>query len=272
MKILITGTSGFIGKSFQEHFEQTNEVVTWSRNSISLTAALNLYRPELILHCAAEIYNADVMQQSNIGLVYEILEWQRLNPAARMITIGSSAEYGPVDRATRETDRINPQNVYEATKGAATLLCQGYARQFGIHTCVSRIYSGYGAYERSRRLFPTLYRAFFKNEPMTVFEGVHDFIYIKDFIRGIEILIAHDWPAGELVNFGSGVQTTNSQVLAAWERVTGRQAPVTFKDSFMRAHDTLVWQCDTAYAREQYGFTTEYTLDAGIADMIERLQ
>jgi nucleoside-diphosphate-sugar epimerase len=107
---------------------------------------------------------------------------------------------------------------------------------------------------------------------MTLFEGVHDFIYIEDFIRGIEILITCDWPPGEIVNFGSGVQTTNSEVLAAWQRVTGTTANVTFKDSFMRAHDTLVWQCDTAYAQQQYGFATEYTLDQGIADMIKRLQ
>ena len=55
MKILITGTTGFIGQSFWEHFAQSNEVVRWGRDTTSLTAALDLHLPDLILHCAAEI-------------------------------------------------------------------------------------------------------------------------------------------------------------------------------------------------------------------------
>jgi nucleoside-diphosphate-sugar epimerase len=253
MKIFITGTTGFLGRSLKEHFELNNEVIEYIRGS-DIVMALEASKPELIIHCAGEIYNADLMYRTNVLLVNEILEWVRRNPTTRMIQIGSSSEYGPVSRPTNETDPINPQNVYEATKGAATLMCQGYAKQFNLQICVARIYSGYGPHERSHRLFPRLYRAFFCNEPMKLYDGVHDFIYIDDFVRGIDILVNSSWPAGEIVNFGSGIQYRNREVLEAWERVTGRKGPVEYIDHFSKPHDTDFWCCDTSYAKMQYKF------------------
>lgn len=271
MKIFITGTTGFLGRSLKEHFEQSHEVVEYVRTA-NLTMSLIVAQPDLIIHCAGEIYNADKMFATNVGMVEEILEWIKRNPETRLIQIGSSAEYGPMHRATSEVDPINPVDVYQATKGAATLLCQGYARQFGLQTCVARIYSGYGPHERPHRLFPRLYRAFFHNEPMKLFGGVHDFIYIDDFVRGIDMLTQTPWPAGEIVNFGSGRQYTNRAVLDVWEQVTGQHAPVEYEDRLSKAYESDVWVCDTSYARMQYKFQTEYSLEDGIRDFIKKMQ
>ena len=270
MKIFITGTTGFLGRSLREHFEVNYEIIEYQRGT-DVFMALEANQPNMIIHCAGEIYCADLMYDTNVRLTHDILEWVRANPLTRMITIGSSSEYGPVPRATTEQDPIRPQNLYEATKGAATLLCQGYSRQYDLDILVARIYSGYGAYEREHRLFPRLYRAFFNNEPMTLYAGVHDFIYIEDFVRGIDQLLHRDWPAGEIVNFGSGVQTSNYAVLEAWQRVTDRTGAVAYIDQKNKAHDTDIWLCDTTYAREQYGFSTEYTLEQGIADFIRKM-
>ena len=271
MKILITGTTGFLGMSLKEQFETAHTVSEYVRGT-DMTAALMVNKPDVIIHCAGEIYNADKMFATNVGLVEEILEWVKRNPATRMIQIGSSAEYGPMHRATAEQDRINPVDVYQATKGAASLLCQGYSRQFGLQTLVARIYSGYGVNERPHRLFPRLYRAFFDSEPMKLFGGVHDFIYIDDFVRGIEMVLAQPWPAGEIVNFGSGRQYTNRAVLEAWQQVTGHSAPVEYEDRLSKAYESDVWVCDTAYAQQQYKFQTQFSLEQGIEDFIKKMQ
>jgi len=271
MKIFITGTTGFLGKSLKEHFEKTHEVIEYTRGT-DIFMMLEVSKPDLIINCAGEIYDTNRMYRTNVDLVEAILEWVKRNPTTRMIQIGSSSEYGPVARPTCEVDPINPQNVYEATKGAATLMCQGYSRQFNLDICVARIYSGYGPYERERRLFPRLYKAFFHNVPMKLYDGVHDFIYIDDFVRGIDMLIREPWPRGEIVNFGTGIQYTNHAVLQMWEKVTGRTAPVEYIHEFMQAHDTKFWCCDTSYAKMQYRFVAEYSLEDGIRSMIERLQ
>lgn len=271
MKIFITGTTGFIGRSLKDHYEKDHTVIEYVRGT-DIYTALETAQPDLIINCAGEIYKPELMFATNVALVEIILDWLRFNPAARMIQIGSSAEYGPMSRASCETDAINPVDVYQATKGSATLLCQGYARQYGIQTCVARIYSGYGPHERPHRLFPRLYRAFFHNESMTLRDGVHDFIYIDDFVRGIDILVNTAWPEGEIVNFGSGVQYTNLEVLKIWETVTGRQAPITYHRGFAKAYESNIWQCDTSYAKMQYKFTTEFSLASGIEDFIRKMK
>lgn len=272
MRILITGTSGFLGKSLKEQFEKEHQVIEYSRTGDSLGVLVYSNSLDLVIHCAGEIYDATKMFNSNIVLVNELLTAiKEYSPKTRLIQLGSSAEYGPMPCASNEKIAINPVDVYQATKGAATLLCQGYARQYKLDTCVARIYSGYGANERRHRLFPTLYRAFFHNEEMTLRDGFHDFIYIDDFVRGIELLINSAWPTGEIVNFGSGVQHSNLEVLQLWQKITGTQGAVTYEPGLSKAYESKVWICDTSYAKMQYKFETEYSLEEGIQDFIKKM-
>lgn len=271
MKILITGGTGFIGRNLIEYYKKDNLVIE-TRRGDDLTSVLNTHRPEVIINCAAEIYKPELMFDSNIVIVQKFLEWLVKNPSTKMIQLGSSAEYGPMPRASNESDRINPVDVYQGTKGAATVMCQGYARQFGLDIQIARVYSAYGRYEKPHRLFSRLYDAFINQKPMQLYAGYHDFIYIKDFVRGIDTLVNSPVSNGDIINFGSGQQHSNLQVLEFWKYVTGKTAPITYMDTMAKAFESSVWVCDTTYARQQYGFTTTYTLEQGIRDLIETIK
>lgn len=276
MNIVITGTTGFIGRSLVDHFKAIlnwDTVIEWGRFSPAPESFVAFHKPDVVINCAGEIYNADVMYDTNVGLVHRWLDGiKKYSPTTRFINIGSSAEYGPMPRASSEVDPINPVDVYQATKGAATLLCQGYARQFGVDACVARIYSGYGVHERPYRLYPKLYEAFVNNVPMSLRDGYHDFIYIEDFVRGIELLINSPWPQGEIVNFGSGVQHSNLEVLELWRKITGRPGNVVYEPGLSKAYESNIWKCDPSYAKMQYKFETEYSLEDGIQDFIRKMK
>ena len=108
------------------------------------------------------------------------------------------------------------------------------------------------------------------DEPMKLFHGVHDFIFIDDFVRGIDILVkTNDKPLGDIVNFGSGIQYTNLEVLQCFEKVTGHSAPVEYVEQMAKNFESDVWVCDTAYAREKYNFTVEYSLEQGIKEFLK---
>jgi nucleoside-diphosphate-sugar epimerase len=266
MKIFITGSTGFIGQNLIQYYKD-HEIFEHKRY-MDIGAKLDYFRPDVIINCAADIYNAEAMFEPNVRWVFECLEYVKNNPKTRMVQIGSSAEYGPMKRASNELDRINPVDMYQATKGAATLLCQGYARQYKLDITVARPYSVYGPGEKPHRLFPRLYRAFMKNEPMTLYQGWHDFIYIDDFVRGIDMMVK-DGLSGDIVNFGSGNQFNNFAIAEIFKRVTGNDAPITIETKMAKAFESDVWICDTSYAKAVYGFVTEYDIMSGIKKFID---
>ncbi|CAB4133194.1 WcaG Nucleoside-diphosphate-sugar epimerases [uncultured Caudovirales phage] len=270
MKIFITGSTGFVGQNLVDYYAKRGHEIYAFRRGESLHDCLDKFKPDAIINSAAEIYDPELMFEPNIVMVQTILEYVRhCNQYCKMIQIGSSSEYGPTDHSTAEDDLLKPIDYYQATKGAATLMCQGWARFFALPIWIVRPYSVYGAGEREHRLFPRLYRAFTHDESMTLYQGHHDFIYINDFVRGIDMVL-QEWnlEPGEIINFGSGFQTSNFDLYDKWVKVTGnKEAPVAKVAEMKKAFENTVWVCDTAKSSE-LGFDCEYDLETGIRDFL----
>jgi nucleoside-diphosphate-sugar epimerase len=269
MKIFITGATGFVGQNLAQYYTARGHEVYAFRRDEALRDCLEQFEPDAIINSAAEIYNPEHMFVPNIVMVQSILEYVRdCEQHCRLIQIGSSSEYGPTNHATAEDTLLKPVDFYQATKGAATLLCQGWARLHKLPIWIVRPYSVYGPGERPHRLFPRLYRAFTNNEPMTLYQGQHDFIYINDFVRGIDLVLQEwDLDYGEIVNFGSGIQISNFELLDIWEHVAEKTAPVAKVAEMRKAFENNVWVCDTSKA-QSLGFECEYDLETGIRDFL----
>jgi nucleoside-diphosphate-sugar epimerase len=268
MKIFITGTNGFVGKNLCEFYSQ-HEIFKFTRD-MNIAESLNHFKPDVIINSAAEIYKNDSMWDSNVILTKECVEYVKHNPNTKMLQIGSSIEYGSLTRPGKETDRINPSDMYQTTKGISTLLCQGYARIYNLNINVVRPYSVYGPHEKPHRLFPKLWKAFNLNQAMTLFDGYHDFIYIDDFVHAIDTVIQKGTQGtGDIINCGSGVQISNIEVLDLFKKITGKTAPVTFENKLAKQFESNIWVCDTSYAFEKYGFKTQFSLEQGIKKFLE---
>ena len=267
-KLLITGSDGFIGKNLIEFYSNHYNIIKQNR-SINIDSVL-AEQPELIINCAANIYEETDMFDSNVILVYKLINYVKENNA-RMIHIGSSAEYGRKAYATKETDYLDPTTIYEATKSAATMLCVGYAKAYNLSIVVARPYSVYGKHEKSYRLFHKLYNAFIKNEPMDLYNGFHDFIYIKDFLKGIDTLLCadHNKIKGDVVNFGSGKQYSNFEILDIFKTILNQDPKITIHNDMNKSFESSVWVCDTNYAEKKYQFKCDYDIKNGIIDYIK---
>ena len=51
MKIVITGTSGFIGKSLKEYFGTQHEIIEWGRLSPSPVSFVAFHKPDVVINC-----------------------------------------------------------------------------------------------------------------------------------------------------------------------------------------------------------------------------
>lgn len=267
--ILITGSDGFVGKNLINFYKTKYNILTLNRKT-NINEVLKL-KPNFIINSAANIYEENGMFDSNVVLVNTLLNYVK-DTGSRMIQIGSSAEYGKKSHASKETDFLEPRNMYEATKAAASMLCVGIAKQYNLPVAVARPYSVYGNYEKDYRLFPKLLNAFTKNVSMTLNQGYHDFIYIKDFVRGLDTLIHEDANkmSGDVVNFGSGIQTSNFEVLDEFVNIFGYMPDCIQKqENFAKSFETNIWVCDTEYAHRKYNFFIDYNLQNGIIDFIK---
>lgn len=267
MKIFITGSTGFIGQNLVQ-FYKDHEVFEYKRY-MDIDGKLDYFKPDLIINCAAEIYDKASMWKANVELTKSCLDHCVEHPNTAMIHLGSSSEYGPsYSRATMETDALHPVDMYGGTKSIATTLCQTYGHVYKTDVVTLRPYSPYGPGEKPHRLFPNLWRSFKLGTPMNLVQGVHDFCYIDDFIEAVDIVVkSNRRHPGEVLNVSSGVQTTNLEVLEIFKKVTGQEGNVTLLDKFVTQE---VWRCDNTKIKLRYGWMPKLNLEQGIRLFLER--
>lgn len=239
--ILVTGSTGFVGKHLIKRLEN---VFLYKRGQ-----SLQGLKPDIIFNLAGEIYDETKMFASNVQLVHDLLQL----PFKKFIHICSSSVYGRKNYPIKETDSLNPQTLYEITKAAGSLLCMERA-------IIARPFSLYGPNDNSRKFFPTILR----ERVIEVFSGSHDWIYIDDFIDGLIMLSEVGEPG--IVNFGTGICTSNLEVVKTFAKFLDIKYNI--NNSYIKSYDSENWVCDPTYAKERYGFTCKYTLEAGIKKLI----
>lgn len=272
MKIVITGYTGFLGKNLLDRFLNDNLLLIGRDHS--LIDLIPKFNPDYIFHFGAEIYDDSKMMESNICFTHKMLEVSKEVNYKSFIYCGSSSEYGKKDNPMSETDVLVPRTMYEATKGAGTLLCQAYATTYNKPIATVRPFSVFGRYEKEHRFIPTLFRKFDNHDSIKISPGYHDFVYIDDFIDGV-LSVAFSDPEkikGEVVNLGTGVQYSNYELYDIMRSIYKYDIPLEKTDSLMRVFDTNNWVADISRARDNFGYNPKFNLREGLQEIYnERL-
>lgn len=262
MKFFITGRNGFIAKNMAIRLLKDNHELGFSSQGDDIIQKLQEFKPDTILHLAMEGHNNDNMVESNILLTHKILEYCRYNKIQKLIVFGSSSEYGRKKHPMTENDVLEPQTMYEATKGSATLLSRAYAYTYGVKTVVIRPMSIYGPHEKPHKL---MHRLFSKNIQF-MNEAYHDWTYIDDFVEGTMKVIDHESDdVFDIVNIGIGVQRSNTDVLQITEKLMNHTFNLNVDNTKGKSYDSMNWLCDPTHLRDKYGYKCKTTLEEGLA-------
>lgn len=275
-KVVITGSSGFIGQHLVKAFEwKSVEVIHIPHSLLSagqgkIINFLEKHKPEIIIHLAA--YGNHGQQNSNVQAVsanyintWNLLEASLSIPYKAFINCSTSSIYGIQQQAmNEELTSVKPDTFYAASKAGAMYLARAYAKQYNRPVVSVIPFSVYGPGEADWRFIPTACKHIVDNSKMP-FVGYpcHDWIYVDDLVSGIMTVLENvDKLKGEWVNIGTGESWTNVAILRMLQEITGKrlQRVETYKEL---PHHSKEWVSDNRKLLS-LGWRPQVTLEEGL--------
>jgi len=236
---------------------------------------------EAVIHLAAVCLNKSILDPSE-SLDVNLLGTQNVFDAAarasvrRIVYASSASVYGnPTSLPMRESDRPAPLTPYCIAKLAGEHLLAFHAERSKMSWLALRFFNVYGPGQPTDAYYTSVVLTFLRrlaagDPPIIDGRGEQsmDFIHVSDVARSVALAL--DSPAsGEVLNIGSGQQTTVAELAEHLIRATGIEAQVQF-----RPRDVLVTQreASTQRSRDILGWEPTIGLPEGLAAVVEHLK
>jgi nucleoside-diphosphate-sugar epimerase len=184
----------------------------------------------------------------------------------RLVVLGSSLEYGRHAVPLEETMTCAPESAHGRSRAEATRLYLEAHRKRGLAVVVLRIFSVYGPGEPCKRLIPTAIRASLGDEPLPLTRSGYrrDFVFVDDVVEGCLRAASTPRLDGQIVNIGTGLQTTNEVAAALVGEVTGRGIVLRPGEYAPHETDAEHWVADTARCERLLRWRPRVDLRAGL--------
>ena len=288
MKILLTGSSGFIGSALKRLLEEKGiEVVPFDIKDSPLDDVRDFSALQSkvlgisgIIHLAAvsrvKIAHENPLEcvNTNIGGIINVLESARLIRTDNnypWVIFGSSREvYG--ESAILPVNELSTRkaiNVYGVSKLSGEELCKVYSENYGLKVRVLRFSNVYtGKNDHLDRVIPKFILQAFNEEDLIINgtgEEIFDFTYINDTIQGIWGCVQEIEKNNHLFddfNISTGVPISLKQLADTIIEKTRSKSTVEFTNP--RSYDVNKFYADPSKAIKILNFLPKITLDEGI--------
>jgi dTDP-glucose 4,6-dehydratase len=257
MKVLLTGTAGFIFSNFVLYALQETD---WDMASIDkLTYAGNLRncaqvkrhklyvgdicdqhfvgkvleveKPDIIIHGAAEsmvdrsIASSQVFIQTNVVGTHNLLDLAlRTGTIQKFINISTDEVYGSLITGSANEDyKLAPRNPYAASKASADLLGQAYFHTHGLPVMTTRCSNSFGPRQHLEKFVPKVIANCMAGKKIPVFgdgKNRREWIYVKDNFWAIKTIIEKG-KAGEVYNISTNQECDNLEVVSTIMKLSG---------------------------------------------------
>ncbi|MDO8573477.1 MAG: NAD(P)-dependent oxidoreductase [Candidatus Daviesbacteria bacterium] len=273
-KCLLTGSSGFIGLALRKKLTEKGFIVktihhNYLHQQKKLKQIISAFSPNYIFHLAtygnkySQNDDLEIIRANIIATVNLLYATANINYEA-FINTGSSSEYGTKSKQMSESDSLDTDTFYGVTKASATLLCRAYAKKYSKPVVTTRPFSVYGPHDDINKFIQVAIRSFQDNSILKLASGVHDWIYVDDYINGI-LKVAKNAQTlkGRAVNIGTGIQSTNHEVIKTLEKIFRKKIKI-IEINRVRIYDTNIsWKADNSLLKS-LGWLPKYSLKRGL--------
>jgi len=228
-KALVTGASGFIGRSLVEHLvKKGTEVIAVDRCpttsevicaqlvlDVTKSGVLDEYLDEktIIFHLAARANVAESVKDprgdfiSSLQSFFEVIESARKANCQLIFPSSASICDTSNDLPFSEKAFIRPTSPYAAAKMACEAYCHAYYRSYGLNVKIARLFSVYGPGMFQFAIHDMVRKLQNNPEKLDILgdgNQIRDYLYIDDVASGL-ITIATCGKPGEEYNLASGI-------------------------------------------------------------------
>ncbi len=279
MKILITGSEGFIGQVLCEKLRANGHLVlTHTKDDGDVRELKNFdkydtEKPEKVIHLAALTFVPDSWENPSEYLDVNINGTKNLLEKCRFwgsdIIFPSTYVYGkpeylPID----EKHKVDPANPYAYSKFVSEGLCRFYAEKFNVSALVIRPFNIYGPGQSTHFLIPTIIHQLIdeQNEAINLktLKPRRDLLYIDDFIQLIvNVLHFSKKKSFDLINAGSGESYSVAEIAQILLELSGSNKSINEEEE-IRKSEVFEIKADIRKAVNEYKFELRTGIREGL--------
>lgn len=310
MKVLVTGSAGFVGSHLTEkcvelgyevkafiHYNSKNQwgwlesssckdkiqVISGDiRDYDSVYSAME--GVDTVFHLAALIgipysYVSPLAYvRTNVEGTYNILQSARILKTRNVLVTSTSETYGsaqyvPMD----EKHPMVGQSPYSASKIGADNLAVSFYRSFGTPVKIVRPFNIYGPRQSARAIIPSIIIQLLNGQTtlkLGNLEPTRDLTFVKDTVAGFIEIAKHEQFNGEYVNIGMKEEISIGDLVHKIAKLMGKTVTITGDEQRIRPAQSEVERlfCDNTKLRSASQWSPRYDLEKGLAETIEWLK
>ena len=301
MKYLITGANGFVGRYFIEYL-QKNEPdadifgVDISENcasqitykQVDLNDRFATYRmleeikPDYIVHLAAMSSVAQSWQDpakcflNNTGVFLNIADGVReLGLKCRILSVGSSEEYGIYTEPMKENFGLHPKSPYSVARLSQEYLSKLYVDYFKMDIVMTRSFNHIGPRQNPKFVIPSFVHQLVKiskkeQEELRVgnIDVVRDFLDVRDVVDAYYKILKNS-KNREVYNVCSGKGIKLKDIIETIAKLLDIEPNIVVDKDRIRPNEIMSVIGDNTKLIKGLGWKPKYSLEMSLASMLK---
>lgn len=287
-KVILTGATGLIGKELLTPLRHAGfdiyaitiddnspymPGIKWLKGNLFdenfIAQTFTQIKPQYLLNmawCTTGNYQNSNLNFDFVRAGLTLLKYFAQNGGTRAVFAGTCLEYAFKNTPIKETDKIEPHNIYAFCKNSLRELATAYCKANNISLGYGRIFYVYGRNEHEKRLTASIINALKAGKTVSVNHSqlVKDYMYAKDIAAAFVKLL--DSKTEGTVNICTGVPVSLAGYAKTVAHLLGKENLLDLKT--LPTDQPAAITGDNSRLVKEVGFTPKYTLKAALKEII----